>query len=127
MDKKMSQVVGAVAGGAAVRALDQYAFAKIANPTKQYMPMMLGLGIGLLGTYGANALPYQLRGPMAGMAEGALGIAGAEIVDYFGKKGNFVGPAQGARVGSFGYPYPSYRYYAPSPPTASATGAALEI
>lgn len=131
MDKKMSQVAGAVAGGAAVRAIDRYAFGKIANPTKQYLPMMIGLGLGLLGTYGANSLPYQLRNPMAGMAEGALGVAGAEVLDYVTKQGVFKPPAApGYRVGggyNFGHSYPSYRYYSPTPATASAGGAALEI
>lgn len=136
VDKKMSQVAGAVAGGAAVRALDRYAFGKIANPTKQYLPMMIGLGIGLLGTYGANMLPYQLRGPIAGMAEGALGIAGAEVLDFATKQGAFAPPVnlpkEGYRIGSYGsgYSYPSYRYYTPTPSYASsglASGAALEI
>ncbi|HOR77191.1 MAG TPA: hypothetical protein PLG04_00110 [Anaerolineaceae bacterium] len=125
MDKKMSQVVGAVAGGAAVRALDRYAFAKIANPTKQYMPMMIGLGVGLLGTYGANMLPYQLKGPIAGMAEGALGIAGAEVLDFATKQGAF---AANYKVGNYNFGYsPSYRYYAPAPIASSAGNTALEI
>jgi len=135
MDKKMSQVAGAVAGGAAVRALDRYAFGKIANPTKQYLPMMIGLGVGLLGTYGANMLPYQLKGPIAGMAEGALGIAGAEVLDFATKQGAFAPPASEQpkyRIGSYGsgYSYPSYRYYTPTPSYASSgltSGAALEI
>lgn len=128
MDKKMSQVVGAVAGGAAVRALDRYAFAKIANPTKQYMPMMIGLGVGLLGTYGANMLPYQLKGPIAGMAEGALGIAGAEVLDFATKQGAFAVPNANYKVGNYNFGYsPSYRYYAPAPIASSAGNTALEI
>ncbi len=134
MDRKMSGVVGAVAGGAAVRAIDRYAFGKIANPTKQYLPMAIGLSIGLLGAYGTSALPYQLRGPVAGMAEGALGIAGAEILDFATKEGAFKTPAAEHRIGGyggFGYARPSYAYYTPSYSSPSAistnSGAALEI
>lgn len=138
MDKKMSEVVGAVAGGAAVRAIDRYAFGKIANPTKQYLPMAIGLGIGLLGTYGTSVLPYQLRGPITGMAEGALGITGAEILDFVTKEGAFKAPAAeqpahriGSYYGSFGYARPSYAYYTPSYSSpnsiAASSGAALEI
>lgn len=125
MDKRFNRMLGSVAGGAAVRALDRYALAKVVkdDATKKYMGMAAGVGLGMLGTYGIRMLPGQLRGIAAGMAQGALGVVGAELMDMVTKQGNF-----GYAVKGYNFSYPTYNYgYYSAPATTVRSSAALEI
>jgi len=130
VNKEMNRLLGAVAGGAAVKALDTYAYGKMDGSFKDYLPMLTGLGLGILGAYGTASLPYSYEPIVSGMGYGALGVTGSELLDLVTKQGRFTDTASGGyRVGSYGFSYPTvssgYQGYAPV--SAAKTSVPLEI